>query len=150
MQRRQGSTTRAWRGLAGWFLPFILAVAVLAMHGLGHPSGHGGRTAGMPAAHGGTPRQAAQQIPALMPAVSVPAMVRAEVTGVPEPGGLDPVAVCLAVLAGTLLLLLPLLSRRVSPPQSIDAAAAGQAGRQPSGRSPPRAPSLPALQVLRL
>lgn len=145
MQRRQG-TGHAQRVLGRWFLPLLVAVAVLAMHGLGHPSGHAGHMAGMAAAappH--TARMPAPQVPA-----SGPAMVGRDVTGTPAPGGLDPVAVCLAVLAGTLLLLLPLLRRSGRLPCPAQALARGRAGRLQSGRSPPRAPALCALQVLRL
>ncbi len=147
MHLRQGSTTRARSRLIRWLPPVVLAAAVLAMHGLGHPSGHGGHMAGMPVTHATASHHAVQQ-PAPGPAVSGPVLTSAGITGPAVPGGLDPVAVCLAVLAG-MLLLLPLL-RRARLPGALHAAARGWAGWQYPARSPPRAPSLSALQVLRL
>lgn len=145
-------TTWARSVLARWFLPLLLGVAVLAMHGLGHPTGHGAHMAGMPgmaAAPAGAPPRG-MQVAAVQSAASVPAMAGHDSHGKPEPTGLDPVGVCLAVLAATFLLCLPLLALRRRLPRLTRAAARVRAGALRAGRSPPGAPSLCALQVLRV
>ncbi len=146
MRSRQAGTGRARQWPGRWLLPLVLAVAVLAMHGLGHPSGHCGRMTGMtaspahPAAHPGA---------APLTATSTPAM-SAEGSGPAQPGGLDPVSVCLAMLAGTFVLLMLLRGGRLVTGPAGDGARARMAIAT-AGRSPPvLTPSLHALQVFRL
>ncbi|MBD0673550.1 hypothetical protein [Streptomyces sp. CBMA156] len=110
---------------APWVLRLLLLAALLlgivTMHTLGHPGGgHGGHegsgtgVSAMPpagAAHHGPDAGA----PSVHPAAH-PAAFAVDPTGVgpAAPGGLDPMAVCLAVLAGWTLVLLvvgPLLRR---------------------------------------
>jgi Family of unknown function (DUF6153) len=151
MQSRQDSATGGQHLAARWFLPLILAVTVLAMHGLGHPGGHGGGTTGMAGARAApvaTPRHAGHLL-ATLPADARPTVSSLDVTGTAESGGLDPGAICLAVLAGTLLLLLPLL-RRAGLPGALQGVVRVRAGLRHPGRSPPSAPDLSTLQVLRL
>ncbi|MFJ8478007.1 hypothetical protein [Kitasatospora sp. NPDC094011] len=105
-------------GVLRLLLLAALLLGVVTMHTLGHPSGSHGGTGG----HGDHARvTAAQQLPGHqaaavtdVPMTTVP-MTAAAVTAAPAAGGgMDPMAVCLAVLAGWTLLLLvvgPLLRR---------------------------------------
>lgn len=149
MQLPQGGASRAGSPVTRWLLPLLLAAAVLAMHGLGHPSGHG-HMGGMPAVHAATSLHVSPlTAPARLPAVAGPATSSTGINGLAGLGGLDPVAVCLAVLAGTILLLISLRRRRVRLP-SAGRTPGGWASVQLAARPPPGAPALAALQVLRL
>ncbi|MER7845880.1 hypothetical protein ABTZ03_18240 [Kitasatospora sp. NPDC096077] len=110
-------------GVLRLLLLAALLLGVVTMHTLGHPSGSHGGTGG----HGDRPGHGArmtvaQQLSghhAAVPAADAPmtaaAVTTAPVTADPAArGGMDPMAVCLAVLAGWTLLLLvvgPLLRR---------------------------------------
>ncbi|MCX9192355.1 hypothetical protein C3Y87_13235 [Carbonactinospora thermoautotrophica] len=131
------------RSTAGRLL-LLLAVllGVAAMHVLGHPrTGHETRSA---VTHG-----------VIAPGEHASVPSTAEGCGTchtttPDGHGFDPTSVCMAVLAGSLLLLIPLLRRWGSG--QVFALAGNLIRRAPpaTGLAPPWALSLPELSVLRL
>lgn len=144
---------RRERGAVSRWLLLGLVAGVMVMHVLGHPGGQGGHLMAMPATPsspvtlataGGAAVHTARHAAAAPHAIArVPGMI-----AVREPGGLDPASVCLAILGSGLLLLL--LRQHAALPAARQGGVRARAGVRPSGLSPPRAPALPELSVLRL
>lgn len=125
-------------------------LGVAAMHALGHPAQHPGRETQAAVTHG-----VAAGLAAVGGHAGAPPTGEASGTGghqatTPDGHGLDPALVCLAVLAGSVLLLLP-LPRRRGLGRAL-ALARRLAHRAPpvAGLAPPRVLSLPELSVLRV
>jgi len=98
-------------------LLFLLLTGVLGMHGWGP---HGVATAGhMPSAHSGGPASVEHQAAAMAAVVGETASPAVQpLDGSPDPGGLSPAGLCVAVLStlGLVLLLLRAVHRRAAPP----------------------------------
>lgn len=118
------------------------------MHVFGHPDHLGampqptkaGSVLAAPAAmtpHHGTPHHG----------TTITGTERVGAADVPMANGMDPSAVCLAVLIAALLL--PALRRAALSPRPARRRG-GAVGEVPSGPAPPLAPSLQELSVLRL
>lgn len=145
MHQRRIRTNGESRRLAQWFLIFAVAAGVVAMHVFGHPAD---RTDPMTHMAGA---ESAAIAPALMTHQQEPQATGTEpmgTTGAPATDGMDPSAVCLAVLVAALLL--PAL-RRSALWAPFPLRRLGTAGSEHfAGLPPPWAPSLQNLSVLRL
>ncbi len=157
-RRREECLARGRNVAARWLLVFAVLVGVTAMHVLGHP--HAGHTAGRTARHAARPAAGPAAVTAVAVAAGHPGPTAvAEHTATDPcrsqtvvPDGclrLDPTSVCLAILTGSLPLLVPLLGRLTR--DGLLALAASLASRvRSAGLAPTRALSLPELSVLRL
>ncbi len=147
-RQRRSAHGRSTAGRLLLLLAVLLGVA--AMHVLGHPSQHAGHETPSTAAHGAVAPLAAMAEPASVPSAADACLTNGCHTTTPDGRGLDPTSVCLAVLAGSLLLLIPLLHRQGLGHVLALARNLIRRASPATGLAPPRALSLPELSVLRL